>query len=216
MKNRFLTIFILALIVSFSSIMSAQQSRAVKGLAQNPGTGFPLLRLPNVQKELKLSADQKQKIEIKAQEVNDLIPESAPDSTAPVSEEEQRKLQAKQEDLQVRAVVTILADSQLKQLQQLMLQLRGPALLLHKEIAAELELTEAQQKTIRDIVRKSAEERSALLKSSTISEMTAEHRRKLKISAQAHRKITEVNILAVFNEAQKKQWKEILGDPFQF
>jgi peroxiredoxin len=181
------------------------------------GGGLQLLRIPEVQQELKMTPAQIAKVEEKQREVREgtqaLFQGSNPGQ---LPAEEREKLMERARELQSKAVADILDETQRKRFRELDLQLLGPLAVTRRDIAAELKLTSDQTTKIRDIQRGQEEETRAALQGVNFQSMSEEDRTRLQTKLMDLRKATGDKITAVLTEDQKKQWTEMQGKPFAF
>jgi hypothetical protein len=181
-----------------------------RGFGAFGGGALQLIQIPEVQTELKLTDEQKGKFQQMGQEMGGAMREmfQALQNAAP--EERQKKLQEFQADANKKINAVLNADQQ-KRLRQLVLQRQGPAVLAQDEsVAKDLKVTDEQKQKIAAITREAGEQRRALLQGGGLQ--NPETRAKMEeITKQTNEKIT-----ATLTDAQKKQWKEMLGAEFKF
>lgn len=178
------------------------------------GDGFPLLLMPRLQKELKLSAAQIEGVLKQWQAVQKLA-EPGPES-ANASEEDQQKIAMRQQQREEKAVTELLQASQRQRLRQILLQARGPGLLLHREVAAALGLVPSQKAEIRVVIQQGATRRAAALKAGTETTAVQDDaaRRRQREALQRIRTETARQAASVLTPAQQAQWRALLGEPF--
>jgi Spy/CpxP family protein refolding chaperone len=200
------------LIVSVGSA-SAQGGRR-GGMMGRMGGGLGLLRMESVQKELKMTQPQIEKLDSKQQEVRAQMQELFQNSGGfqNMSPEDRQKLFAKSQEIQHKAVADILDTTQMKRFEQLELQQQGPSALMRKDIADRLKLTEAQRSKLMGIQQQAQSDMRALFQGGGFGNMTEENRQKF----QAIQKTANEKALAVLTAEQQKQWKQMLGAPFTF
>jgi Spy/CpxP family protein refolding chaperone len=200
----------LALVVAFGSICldasGQDQQRQRRGQFQGRGGfgafGGPamLLRNEQVQEELKLTDDQKTKLEeaLRPQRGEGFRPGQD------LSAEERRELRerfAERREQQEKQINEILTSDQQKRLRQIQLQQRGLAALLDEEVAKEVGVSEEQQNQIREVLRAQAAEQRELGR-----DASREDRQRL-------RQQTEEKALAVLTTEQKAKFEELKGEP---
>lgn len=183
-------------------------------LVQALGGGVFIVFRDKVQEELKLSDEQKQKllehfpdyVQATAQ-VFEKIQDAKPDDREKQMQEHRQKSEAKLTLL----LKDVLQDKQRARLFQLQLQQAGVfALLGENEAFKPLRITEAQRKTFMDVVQDMQKKIHA-----TIQEAGKEPNpeeilpRVMKIRTEHEGKIE-----ALLSERQKKEWKALLGKPF--
>jgi hypothetical protein len=114
-----------------------------------------------------------------------------------------------------RKLVLILDAGQRKRLRELELQQEGPRVLLKPDVGAELHLTNAQQTKLSTARRKEAESLRELYKgigAGITPAQQAELRGKVSLIQQK----TNSDLYDVLTDAQKSQFKSMLGTPFKF
>jgi Spy/CpxP family protein refolding chaperone len=116
-----------------------QRTRRGMGPGMFPGGGLMLLRLEQVQKELNLSDEQKQKIK-------ELRPGRPSDGQRPSPEEMQTRMEQMR-----KKVAEILKPEQLARLKQIELQVQGAAALGNPEIVKTLAITDDQRAKLKTI-----------------------------------------------------------------
>ncbi len=159
--------------------------------------GLALLRMPAVQQELKLTEDQKSEITAAIGAIG--APKVKGDKTAVKSDPEQI-------GEAVDTVQKILNESQQKRLREITLQFEGPIAILEPGTAKQIGLTQAQRASIRDAL-------SSLASGLQGQKLSADERR---AKMQAFRKEVGDKILQLLTDAQRSQWKQMLGAPFNF
>ena len=214
MKPRMISGFMMALLVLSMSLVSAQGRR---GGGQFGGGGLQLLRIAEVQKELKMTPEQVGKIDAKQQEVRQAMQELRQGGNQQqASDEDRAKMMTKMQEIQTKAVKDILDEKQMKRFNQLQLQQGGPLSLARKEVATELKLTEEQQTKIRKIQTDLNDERRSAMQGVDFQNMTDEERTKMMTKMQDMQKAAGGKVEAILTDEQKKQWKEMTGEPFKF
>jgi hypothetical protein len=205
----------LALVTLSMSFASAQGGRRGQFGA---GGGIQMLRIEEVQKELKMTPEQIGKLDAKQQEVRQALQEAFPGGGNPqdLSAEDRQKRVAKQQELQTKAVNEILDTTQQKRYRQLELQQQGLIALTRKDVASELKLTEEQVTKLRKIQSDMGEETRAARQGVNVQQLSDEERQKLTAKTDEIRKAAGEKAVAVLTDEQKKQWKEMQGEPFKF
>jgi Spy/CpxP family protein refolding chaperone len=140
-------------------------------MAGGPGSLVELTRLEEVQKELKLTDDQKEKLKTLAEDVRTKV-RAAMSELRDVPPEE---LKAKQSEFEKKAaeasqkaekqMAEILKPEQLARLKEIGLQAAGPAALLKPEVAKDLGLSDEQRDNVKKIFGEAREQRQKLLAS---------------------------------------------------
>lgn len=180
------------------------------------GGGLAMLRIPEVQKELKMTPEQIAKIDAKQDEVRTASQSAAGGvSFQDMTPEERQKLMEKMVEIQSKAANEILDTTQQKRFKELELQQMGPgAAANRKEVAEALKLTDEQKKGIADIQAKLAEDRRTAMAS--FRDMTPEERTAAMTKMQTGQKEANDKIVALFTAEQKTKWTELTGAPFTF
>jgi cysteinyl-tRNA synthetase len=173
-------------------------------LAQIRGGGGVLLANAGVQKELKLSEDQIEKVKTAVKDVVAKLKDDSPGKDA--TPEQRAEFGKKMSEATHKAVADILKPEQLKRLKQIELQQTGPA---DPDAQKELKLSDEQKAKIKKIAEDSREEGRDIFKSAKGNFQEAlEKMTKL-------RKQTQEKELAILSDAQKKQWKDLTGEPYE-
>lgn len=187
---------------------------ARKQLVEALGGGAFLVYRDKVQEELKLSDEQKQKLFEKfpefVQETMDLF-EKIKD-LKPEEKEKQMQQHRKKCDEKLSGILKeVLQGKQRDRLLQLQLQQAGAfALLGENEAFKKLKITDEQRKQFMGIVQGMQKKIEPLIKEAQSGGNPEEIRPKvMKI-----RKDHQDKIEAILSDEQKKQWKEMLGKPF--
>jgi hypothetical protein len=170
-----------------------------------------LLRMPEVQAELKLTDEQKTKVTEMLGQLRggrrgqgggfrNLSPEEREKQLAERRANEQKQLQA------------ILNTDQLKRYRELQLQRQGLTALRDTALQDELKLTTDQRSKVAGVLTEQAEEMRKIRQGAG----GGGDRAALRTETAALRKKTEEKLEALLTDDQKKQWKEMLGAPFKF
>jgi hypothetical protein len=177
------------------------------------GGGAFLVFLDKVQEELKLSDNQREKLlEVVpeyAQETKKVFDKIA-DLKPQEGEKEMQSHRQKSHDKLAALLKETLKTKQLKRLQQLELQQQGSFGLGRPEIVKELKITVEQRKQFMGIVQEMQKKIEPLIKEAQSGGNPQEIRPKMMKIRRDH----ESKIEAILSYAQKRQWKEMLGNPF--
>jgi hypothetical protein len=181
--------------------------------AQRRGGGGPgremLLRMPEVQAELKLTDEQKTKInEMQSQLRAGRRGQGG--GFRDLSREEREKQLAERRANEQKQLQAILNTDQLKRYRQLQLQRQGLLALRDTTVQDELKLTTDQRSKVDGVLTEQTEEMRKIRQSA------AGDRAAARTQTEALRKKTEEKLEALLTDDQKKQWKEMLGAPFKF
>jgi len=179
--------------------------------------GIGLLRIPEVQAELKMTQAQIAKLDDAQQSLRQAMQEAFQGNRQNMSPEEREKAMAKVQELQLKAVSDILDQNQLKRFKQLELQRTGASALLQPAVAKELGLTDAQKAKLRDLRQQQmADMRSMFQNAGDMRNMTQEERQQRMKQMQDLRKKNDEAMLNVLTAEQKAKWTSMLGTPFKF
>ncbi len=167
-----------------------------------------------VQEELKLTAEQKEKVEEQLREQLPELMEFFQSLDGVKGEEREKKLQAFRQKAQEKLTSVLkatLKEDQSKRLHQLALQQEGAFVLLHggPKIAKDLKITDEQRKQFMAVVQDMQKKIAPLIKEA----QSGGNHEEIRPKAMKIRKEHEGQIEALLTEAQKKQWKEMLGKP---
>lgn len=179
------------------------------------GGGLMLLRMPEVQTELKMTQPQIAKIDSAQQTMFEAMREGMQGGPGQRSPEEMQAAMAKFEELQAKAVTSILDQTQIKRFRQLELQRQGPGAVMRPAVAKELGVTAQQQAKIRELQQKQMEEMRSMFQGGR-GQMTPEERQDMAKKMQENRTKNQQAVLGVLTPAQKTKWTEMLGKPFKF
>jgi Spy/CpxP family protein refolding chaperone len=185
------------------------------------GGGLRMLRIPEVQQELKMTPDQISKIADEQQTVQDGmqdIMQNAGGNPQDMTPAQRADLGQKIQDLNDKAVGDILTDpAQLKRYHELALQRAGAGALAQKSVQDQLNLTDAQRKQITDIQTKSqADAQAARQAAGDFQSMSDDDRQKFFAKMTSITNDTNTKLMAVLTDSQKAQWKTMQGAPFTF
>ena len=217
-RRGFFGVALSVLILASATGVASAQGGARRGGGGMIGRGgsLQLLRVPEVQTELKMTPEQIGKIDAKQQETRQALQDMFQGGGGQLSPEERQKRTDAMQAIQTKAVAGILDATQQKRFRQLELQQQGPLALARKDVATELKLTEEQSKQVAEIQRASGEEMRAAMQGVDFRNMSAEDRTKMMTKMQQSQKAAGDKVAALLTDAQKTQWKEMLGAPFTF
>jgi len=170
------------------------------------GTAAGLVQNASVQKELKLSEEQIEKSKKIATEVVDKFKDDLAKLTKDSKPEERAELNKKVSDEAYKAFGDLLKTEQVKRLKQIEAQVAG---LGNASNQKELKLTDKQKDEIKKIVDQTNEKRMEIFKDAK-GDFKAAREKMTELTKEAREKQA-----GVLDDAQKKQWKEITGDPFE-
>lgn len=185
-----------------------------RGFGGRFGGGLGMLRIKEVQTELKMTQPQIDKVEAKQQEVQQAMRDLFQNAggVQNMSQEERQKLMAKSQEIQTKAVNDILDTKQQKRFHQLELQQMGPMAVTRPDVAKELNLTDDQKSKIRDIQQAQQEKMREIFQNAG----QGGDRQAMMEQVQALQKAAGEKVEGVLTDAQKAQWKTMTGEPFKF
>jgi hypothetical protein len=183
-----------------------------KQLIEALGTPFIVFR-DKVLEELKVSDEQKEKL---LQHMMEQIMETGPflDSLTETGPEREKKLSEHRKHAREtleKHVKEVLQPAQLTRLRQVRLQQEGGFALGQDDVQKELKITQEQLKKFMAIVQDLQKKVEPLFKEAQSGGKPDEIRPKIEQLRKDHAKELE----AVLTDVQKKQWKELLGPPFE-
>jgi Spy/CpxP family protein refolding chaperone len=206
---------VLALAAGLVSPAVSQPPGGRGGFRGGPGMmGGPGMLLQNsgVQKELKLSDEQIQKIKDISQKIQDKHKGDF-EALAKVDQQERREkfqelFKSIGEETE-KALAEVLKPEQAKRLKQISLQQRGSQAFNDDEVQKDLKLTDDQKdkiKTLNEDLGKDTRE---------IFQNAQGNFREAGEKAATLRKETLEKVVSLLTDEQKKEWKEMTGEPFE-
>jgi hypothetical protein len=192
----------------------SQETPAEAGRQITEMLGPPFLVFRDkVQEELRLSDEQKKKLEKRLQDTVQDAMQFFQRLGDKEPEERERELHAYKEKANENLTAFLqglLQEEQLKRLRQVMLQReRLFALLGNPEVGKELEITDQQRRQFVEVAQEFQKKFEPLMKEAQKGGKPEEIRPKM----MKLRKEQEDRIEALLSDAQKKQWKKLLGKP---
>jgi hypothetical protein len=189
----------------------AQQQKG-RGFGLGMGGGGMILRAENVQKDLKLSAEQIGKIDATLRSVQ----EKHRDDFAALSDLEPQERMPKMislnkavtEDLKKGLSMTA---EQAKRYDQISLQQRGLMAFADPTVVEKLKLTQDQRSQIREIASAGGAGRGLAALKNASAEEKKDAFRKMRETQRENMK----KVMAVLSDDQKKEWKELTGEPIE-
>jgi hypothetical protein len=183
-----------------------------KQLVEALGAPFIVFR-DKVLDELKVSDEQREKLMQLAMEQ---VMETGPflDSLAESGPDREKKLEAHRKAAReklAKNLKDVLQPDQLKRWRQVALQQEGGFALGQDEVRKELKITQEQMKKFMAVVQDLHKSVEALVKQVQSGGNPEEIRPKIEQVRKDHGKKLE----AVLTDAQRRQWKEMLGPPFE-
>jgi Spy/CpxP family protein refolding chaperone len=189
---------VLGLALAMTSAVQAQQRGRGFG-----GPGF-MLQNESVQKELKLTDEQKTKLREALEKVRDNHRDDLAKLRDLSNEERQKLLRTVGEESQ-KAIAGVLDEKQMKRFKQIGWQANGANALNDPEVQKTLKLSDEQKKKLQEIVADSNRKIREAFQGGAGS------REKF----QEIRKETQEKANGVLTDEQKKSWKEMQGAPFE-
>jgi len=168
-----------------------------------------LLNNPQVQQELKLTEEQRDKVSALSEQLREKFRGLGQELRGLSPEEREKRIRAVNEEVE-KELAKVLKKEQLQRLRQIALQVEGMAALARPEIAKQVGLTEGQQQQIREILREANEKRRALFQQGPPADRQAMFREMQKI-----RQWVDEQISKLLTEQQKKKWQELIGEPLK-
>ncbi len=184
---------------------------ARRQIRQALGPSFLVFR-DEVQEDLKLSDEQKQKLEKRRQDTFQDAMQFFQKLGDKRPQEREKELHAYREKAQEKLTAFLmetLKEEQSKRLRQVMLQREGLFALGNAEIMKELQITDKQRQQFVEVVQEMQQKIEPLLQEAQKGGKPDEIRPKMMKIRKEHEGLIE----AILSDAQKKHWKEMLGKP---
>jgi hypothetical protein len=186
----------------------AQQGRGGRGF----GGGADLLSNKSVQKELKATDEQVEKLNAFAREMREKGREEFQGLRELSQEERREKMQALARTRAAELVKgrdAILKPEQVKRFEEIQLQQSGAGAFSSPRVQEKLKLTEDQKTKVRAINMESGRSTRE-----AFQDLQSDREGAMKKIAEIRKQATE-KALAVLTDDQKKAWKEMTGEPFE-
>jgi len=180
------------------------------GMGFGMGGGFGLLMMPEVQKEINLTEQQKQQLQqLMAEQREQMMPlmQQMRDATP----EQRQKLMEQVMQKWDQALGKVLQPEQKARLRELQLQAEGASALARPDVAKELNLNDEQKRKISDILAQYRQKQRQLWQQGPGADREAMFQQMQQLRQQMDKEL-----LAVLTEQQQQQWKKMQGKPFQF
>lgn len=211
MRSLFRTMLGLGLLALIAGPAAAQQGRGFGfGGVGNLAT---LAANTGVQKELKLDDQQVEKAKDLAEKTREKMRETRETLQGLEGEERRTKQQEISREMNassLKALGEFLKPEQIARLKQISYQVRGVATFSDPEVQKKLNLTDSQKSDIQAMVQELGTE------SRTIFQDNQDDREAAMKKIQELGKQTLSKAEAKLNDEQQKNWKELLGAPFDF
>ncbi|MEK6258616.1 MAG: hypothetical protein AABP62_08345 [Planctomycetota bacterium] len=168
-------------------------------------SGTTLVQQKSVQDELKLSADQIEKLKQVGAKLRESFGGGGGDR------EEARKKFEEARQTADKDVAGILSADQSKRLKEIVLQQAGPLALARPEVAKEVGLSDDQQVKVKEI----ADGFTSALREQFRGAGGDGNREEARKKFETLRKDTGDKVLALLKDDQKKAWEKLVGEPFK-
>jgi len=182
-----------------------------------PGGGSPLmlLRIPEVQQELKVDDAQRDLLMQLGQEMMGRMREAFQNFQSLSPEERRKQFEALNAEVE-KKVAEILDAKQVARLKELQLQQAGLRALDRKDVAEKLKLTPEQREKIAAALREEGDAQRAAFQGFDFQNATPEQRQQMFQKMREVRQATDAKLGTVLSEPQKKQLESLKGTPFKF
>jgi hypothetical protein len=199
------TVVILGIALLLTGPSPAQDKDKKKGGRGGFGVAG-LMANESVQKELKLSDEQIEKAKKAAVDVAGKFRDDFA-KFKDASPEEKSALRQKMTDEAFKVLGDILKPEQMKRLKQIELQQTG---LVDANAQKELKLTDEQKEKIKKIAEETSQKRREIMKEAQGGDFKGVREKVESLTKESRAKES-----AVLSEEQKKQWKDMTGEPFE-
>ena len=180
------------------------------GMGFGMGGGFGLLMMPEVQKEINLTDQQRQQLQqVLAEQREQMM--SLMQQMRDATPEQRQKLMEEMMQQWDQSLGKVLQPGQKARLRELQLQAEGSVALSRPDVARELNLNEEQKRKITDILTQYRQKQMQFWQQGPGADRQA-----LMQQMQQLRQQMDKDLLAVLTEPQQEQWKKMQGKPFQF
>lgn len=191
-----------------ATMMLAGGAFAQRGGGFGRGGGANMLRIPEVQSELKLTDEQKTKV---TDALAKLQEQRQGQSFQGLSPEERQKMMADRRAAEDKQLADVLNADQMKRYHQLALQQQGVSAVLDKPVADQLKITDDQRTKIQAVIDEQRAAMRDLFQNGSSGDRTA-----MMQKMQDMRKQTDEKIASLLTDDQKNQWKQMIGAAFTF
>jgi Spy/CpxP family protein refolding chaperone len=171
--------------------------------------GAMLLSNKGVQKELKVSDEQAKKLDTLATETREKNRERFAGLQDATPAERQSKMREAQAELH-KGLADVLKPEQVKRFRQIEVQVAGSNAFGQPRVQEALKLTDDQKSKIREINQETMEATRDAFQNAGDDRAAAMEK------VQGLRKEANTKAHALLTEDQKKEWKELTGEPFEF
>ena len=190
------------LVVAGMTSTASAQRQGGRGFGGRGFGAMGLLRMEEVQKELNLTSEQKEKLQDLGGQRGD---------TQNLSREERQKRFQEMAKKADETIKNTLDEKQQKRLEELVIQREGATALTRPAVAKKLGLDEAQQEKVKKIVADNAQANRP-----NFQNATQEERQKFLAEVRERREKENTALLAVLTADQKKAFEKMEGEKFTF
>jgi hypothetical protein len=184
-----------------------QGRRGMMGGGMGGGMGVQgLLQNEKVAKEIELTAEQKEKLQAVAKEVQESFQSMRSEMQGLSQEERTKKMQEAMEKTQ-KKVEGVLLPHQLKRIKEIQLQVQGIRALSNPEVVKELGLSSDQQEKIKTVNDDARKNRPQFTPGQRPSQEDMD-------KMQKSMKVTETKLLDVLTAEQKEKLEKMKGEKF--
>jgi len=181
-----------------------------RGGGMQDATGAFLLNREDVQAEIKLTADQKSKVDAIRQAQRDKMREMFQGGGGGGDREAMMAEMQKMQAANNKEILAVLTDDQKKRVKELAIQRMGNAAIANPEIQKELGVTDEQKAKIKDLQDKQQAANRALMENQDMD-------REARMAAfQKNTEVMNTELGKIATDAQKAKLKEMSGKPFKF
>lgn len=182
-----------------------------RGMGAADSSGTNLLQRADVQAEIKITDDQKSKIQAQQEGMRDKFREVFQNANGDreVMQKEMQKLMAEN----TKATLALLNDDQKKRLHELAIQRMGNGAALAPDVQKDLGITDDQKTKLKDLQDKQNTANQSLFEKVRNQEMTREE---VQDAMKKNNDTFNVEVGKILTDAQKAKLKEMGGKPFTF
>ncbi|HKB42662.1 MAG TPA: hypothetical protein VKD72_39905 [Gemmataceae bacterium] len=200
------------------ALVALLASPALAQRQPRPGGGFRggnLLTNKSVQEELKLSKEQKDKLEEAGKTVREKMQKAREEFQDLKPEEIREKFAALQKETnEILNKAASLSNDQKKRLAEITLQqsvrFRGPAALSSEDVQKQLKLTDDQKDAIKTIVKETQDK----IREETKDLEMQDFRKRIEITQKLNKEAMGA-VAKKLTKEQKETWTKMLGEPFE-
>ena len=210
------------LVVAVAALAAASSAQGFRGGMMRAFSGGPmaqamLLNRPDVQEELKISDEQKGKLDEQRASIRQRMQSLFQGGGGFGGDEASRRtMMTKMQDVfegAAKDALSVLSDDQRKRLKELTIQSAGSRAVLQADVSKELGVTEAQKARIDELQRYQEEATSGLFEQRQNGEIDTEQ---MQTSMAGNTKKMDAEIAKVLTPAQRDKLKAMGGAAFEF